>query len=551
MKQWNILSTLPVDALTPDTVMEVILKQRGCRTQKDRDLFLHPIDPLKLTPKDVGIDAREMKKAVARIKKAISLNESIVVYADYDADGVSAGALLWEALYQHGARVMPYIPHRVDEGYGFSEKGITQVQTQFDPTLIITVDHGITAVSHVAYAQKKGIDVIVTDHHVEQQRNPDCTIVHTTQLSGAGVAWMLAKEFVGQEKARDLVGLAAIGTIADMVLLLGANRSIAFYGLAELRRTKRFGIVELMADAAILQDTLSATEVSHMIAPRLNAMGRLEHALDALRLLCTTNQQRAKVLAKTMGLTNRERQQMTMDMARQAIKTVSSSWKENHILIVADPSYNQGVIGLVAGKLVEQYARPAIVISIGDGYSKGSARSMNGVNIIEFIRSQSRLLVDAGGHPMAAGFTIETKNIERFQRALEKKAKKIIPESLLVHNLAIACELPWSVVSEKLWRRISELAPFGIGNWEPVFSSLHVTVSGIRRIGVNQSHVKFIFQAEGGKQIDAVGFGMGEVCERIHIGDKIDVAYTIDMNEWNGKRSLQLKLKDVSLVKHE
>lgn len=553
MKNWNILGHISADkTYTVEDIIQVVLKNRGITTEASTATFLHPTDPVALTAKDVGIHASELKRAFHRIQKAIEKKESIVVYTDYDADGITAGAVLWEALYELGARVMPYVPHRVEEGYGLSEKGIDRVQKEFDPTLIITVDHGITAVKQVAYANKHGIDVVVTDHHVKPKDSPDCPIIHTTDLSGAGVAWFVANMLLGKnkEKAHDLLALTAIGTIADMVPLVGANRSIVVYGMKALRITKRLGITALLKEAGITQDAITTSDVSHILAPRINAMGRLEHALDALRLLCTKSPDRATSLAQTLGLTNKERQQLTIDTTTHAIELYKKKDAKTlpKILVVSDASYNQGVIGLVAGKLVETYYRPAIVIAEGEIISKASVRSIRGFDIISFLRAHSSLLVDVGGHPMAAGFTIETKHIKKFMKEVEEAATKDITESMLVRSIAIDLEILCSAIRSSLYDRIADFSPFGLGNPEPVFATTGVTVVSIRLIGAKQNHLKMKMSHPLVKTpFDAVGFGMGEWYGKIKQGMTVDVAYTIDMNKWNGNTSLQLKVRDIRI----
>ena len=308
---------------------------------------------------------------------------------------------MWETIHAMGGNVMPYIPHRQEEGYGLSIKGIDSVREQYDPSLIITVDHGITAYKFIEYATLLGIDVVVTDHHVKPDKLPDCTIVHTTNLCGAGVAWFVAKELGKPDLA-----LAAIGTIADLVSLTGVNRSIVKFGLQEINKTKRVGLLALMQDAGVTPGELSTYDISHVLAPRLNAMGRLVHAMDALRLLCTHKEDKAIILARTLGLTNKERQQLTTDTTSHAFKGLTSRLQGEtlqKLLFISHETYNPGVIGLVAGKLVEEYYRPAVVISHGEEVSKGSARSIRGFNIVEAIKRCSDLLIDVGGHPMAAG----------------------------------------------------------------------------------------------------------------------------------------------------
>lgn len=533
IKKWHILNKGTGD------IVHALLGNRGLKTKKDIENFLHPPDPFSLTPKDVSINAVSLKKAVSRIKKAIKGKESIVVYADYDADGITAGAIMWETLHALGARVMPYIPHREQEGYGLSIKGIDSVRATYDPSLIITVDHGITAKDKVLYAQSQGIDVIVTDHHTKPDALPKCLIVHTTKLCGAGVSWFVAKELGVPD-----VALAAIGTIADMVALTGANRSIAKYGLKELNKTTRIGLTSLIRDAGLMQGALSVYDVSHVLAPRLNAMGRLVHAMDALRLLCTKQPDKAMLLAKQLGLTNSQRQQLTSDTTSHALQGLSLKQGGSlpKLLFVAHDTYNQGVIGLVAGKLVEEYYRPAIVVSQGPEISKASARSIPGFNIVEAIRTCKDLLIDVGGHPMAAGFTVETKNLDLLKSRMEALAEKNIKEELLTRELRIDMELPILKVTGELWQKLRDFEPFGFGSPEPVFATRGVTVDGHRLVGADGKHLKLRIGP-----IEAIAFGFGHLYGKMKPDKPVDIAYTIDMNVWNGRKRLQLKIKDIRL----
>lgn len=563
MKKWKVLQESRGGARGAEEIVQILLKNRGFSTKKEIEEFLHPPDPYTLNPHDVGIETKQVSRAIARIKKAMKDKESVVVYADYDADGITAGAVMWETLYCLGARVMPYIPHRVEEGYGLSIKGIDAVREQFDPSLIITVDHGITAKEKVEYAQKLGIDVIVTDHHVKPRTLPKCTIVHTTQLSGAGVSWFLAKELVGSDLQKrsdpsvaEFVALAAIGTIADMVPLVGPNRSIAKYGLEGLNKTERVGLEALIRDAGLTKGALKTYDVSHTIAPRLNAMGRIEHALDALRLLCTKKEEKAHLLAQKLGLTNRERQKLTeetvlhaRDLYRgQALQDQGQTPFGKKLIFVAHESYNQGVIGLVAGKLVEEFYRPTIVVAIGDGYSKASARSITGFNIVEAIRSCSDILVDVGGHPMAAGFTVETKHLGSLKKRLEDIAEKELDDNKLMKVLKIDAEIALNVISEDLWKKIQAFAPFGFGNPEPVFATRGVTTEDARLVGKDGKHLKLRITSHVSRvALDAIAFNLGSLYSQLKPDHPVDIAYTIDLDTWNGNKRLQLKIKDIHL----
>lgn len=554
-KNWQVSKHVtPIRSeVTFEKIIENILKDRGVGSAKEREDFLNPSDPDTFSSKDVGIDPKILDGVIARIELAIKKKESMVVYADYDADGITAGAILWETLWKLGARVMPYIPHRVDEGYGLSEKGIDAVREQYDPSLIITVDHGITAWKQVEYAKNLGIEVIITDHHVKPDKLPDCRIVHTTKLSGSGVSWFLAKELnhLHHVEERDLIALPAIGTIADLLPLIGLNRSIVKYGLVAIRRTKRMGLDALIRESGIEKSTLDTYAVSHMLAPRLNAMGRLEHALDALRLLCTKDFDKAALLAQKLGLTNKERQKLTEETvihAKDIVVAYHASPLTRKLIFISHESYNPGIIGLVAGRITEEYYRPTVVLAIGDGFAKASARSIPGFNIVEAIRSCSELLVDVGGHPMAAGFTIETKNISKLQKKLEAIAEKELNDEKLVRTLKIDAEISLDMVTGELWKSLQKLAPFGFGNYEPIFATKNVKVSDIRIIGATKKHLKLkISSSDQTEPIDAVAFNMAGEYGKLQKDTVADVAYTIDMNEWNGRRNLQLKVKDIQI----
>ncbi len=374
--RWKIQETFQKNngEISPETIIQTILHNRGIFNSAISD-FLDPPDPNTFTPVQVEIDQNVLQKAITRIQKAIESKESVIVYADYDADGVSAGSIMWETLHTLGANVMPYIPHRVEEGYGLSVKGIDAVKSKYNPSLIITVDHGITAREKVSYAQKQNIEVIVTDHHVKPLLLPNCLIVHTTKMCGAGVAWFVAKELLKiadqltPEFSDELLVLACIGTIADMVPLIDVNRAIARYGLQKLNKTSRVGLKALIKESGLMMGSIEAYSISHVIAPRLNAMGRLDHALDALRLLCTKQEKKALTLSQKLGEINRERQDLTSETARNAKSILEKQIQKSgssKLIFVADDLFNQGVIGLVAGKLVETYYRPAIVVARGE-----------------------------------------------------------------------------------------------------------------------------------------------------------------------------------------
>ncbi len=560
-KKWEVLNQQEVK--DQNQLFKILLENRNIKTKEAIDNFLNP-KLEDVTADSVGIDRKQLKIAVDRIKKAIEKKEQIVVFGDYDVDGICGTAILWETLNAMGAKVAPYIPHRIEEGYGLSEKAIQSSEFIIhNPKLIITVDNGIVANDAVGIASSKGIDVIITDHHALSKNLPKAlAIVHTTKLCGTGVAYLLSQAIsnfqfpISNEiqntkyKIRDTahLELVALATVADLVPLVDANRTLLKFGLESLRKTKRPGLLALLYDAGIEKENIGTYEIGHVIAPRLNAMGRLEHAMDSLRLICTTDKKRAQNLALLLSSTNRERQLVTEEAVLHAKSYVrENSLGKGKLLFVAHESYAPGVIGLVAGKLVEEFYRPAIVLSKGEKYSKASARSIHGFNIIEFIRQASEFLVDAGGHPMAAGFTVETEKLDVLQEKLEKLAEKLLNNDSFIRNLRIDAKIPFSFLNFELTDIIEKLAPFGMKNPQPVFETDKVTIEDMKLIGKTGAHIKFLFSQENEK-ISAIAFGMGDRAPKLHIGDKIDIVYSIEDDSWNGNRRLQLKIKDIDII---
>lgn len=547
-KKWKILNKFqePTKKLLP-----LLLENRGIKTKKAIEDFLHP-EIKTVTTEAVGIAKKPLQKALERIQKAITEKEEIVVYGDYDVDGITATAILWETLYALGAKVTPYIPHRIDEGYGLSIKGIENCKLKNENCkLIITVDNGIVANDAVEFANQKGIDVIITDHHTKGDTLPNAfAIIHTTKVCGAGVAYLLAQSFTPEVLGpftsgvySDHLSLVALATVADLVPLTECNRTLLTYGLQQLRTTARPGIIALCNEAKIQQEHIGVYEIGHMLGPRLNAMGRMESAMDSLRLLCTKDRLRAKVLANKLEVINKQRQDVTLFLSQKAISIVSD---KRNLLFIADEEFQEGIIGLIAGKLVEKFYRPAIVVALGKKVSKGSARSIPGFNIIESIRQSNELLLNAGGHPMAAGFTIATEKIGLLQKALEKLAEESLEKDLLQRVIKIDCELPLSLISQEMYDNLQTLAPFGMGNPEPTFVSRNIVVEDIKAVGKEGNHLKLKLQIPS---INAIAFNMGEMAAKIKPGDSIDIVYTIDENIWQNKKELQLKIKDIHTKK--
>ncbi|OGF99548.1 hypothetical protein A2153_04355, partial [Candidatus Gottesmanbacteria bacterium RBG_16_38_7b] len=414
------------------------------------------------------------------------------------------------------------------------------------PSLIITVDHGISASKEVSYARKFAIDIIIIDHHLPAKSPPKpFALIHTTQLSAAGLAWVFTNFLTGRllEKYLDLVALA---TVADMVPLLNENRILVTFGLKEINKTRRVGLNSLMKASGVIKGQIDSHTLGHILAPRLNASGRLEEGIDSLRLLCTKDRQRASDLAQKLNNVNRHRQALTknsLDLAHSIIKETSN------LVFVHSDTFHQGVIGLIAGKLVETYHRPAIVVSVGSEFCKASARSVKGVNIVELIKVASDLLVSVGGHPMAAGFTVKKENLNKLEKKLLASSQILIKTEDLTEKRLIDLELDIAFLNWDLYREIQQLSPFGQANPPPLFAGFNNTVLDYSLVGRDKNHLKLLLSSKlnSRKAFSAIGFNFSPVFPELKLGALVDIIYQIEEDNWNHLRSLILKLKDVRL----
>lgn len=546
-------------------ILSLLLENRGVKTRAEVEEFLNP-KLESVTIENVGIDRKEVEKALDLIKKTIDEQKAIIIYGDYDVDGITGTAILWETIYKvykqslplpasqsKSKNTHPYIPHRVDEGYGISVKGINNLKSEISNIgLIITVDNGIVAHRAIAYAQSLGMQVIVTDHHTsgKDEIKPDA-LIHTTKLCGASVAYLFSQEINKSFKLPQNdshLELAALATVADLVPLNKHNKTLLKFGLEKLRITKRPGLVALFEEAKIQQKVkkyeIDTYHIGHIISPRLNASGRISHAFDSLRLICTTDSLRAGKLASLLGEINRQRQSLTFESALSAIEEVRKEKKLDNLILVQSEAYDQGVIGLVASRVVEEFYRPAIAVSVGKDISKGSARSIFGVNVIELIRSCSKYLTEAGGHPMAAGFSIKTKDLPAFKKAILKKAEEINPK-LFEKELKIDLLIGFENITLELFESIQKLAPFGMGNPTPTFMTKNVNIVRLNTVGKNGDHLQILLEKDG-YIFKAILFNHQKM-ESLLIGDRINIVYTIELNEWKEQKNLELKVRDLQL----
>ena len=549
--KWEVLAKLK-----HKNIVDTLLKNRGIETLNEKKEFFNPTRPEKLSLKELGIGQTQVKKAIKRIKEAKRKKEKVIVYGDYDADGICGTAILWECLYKLGLNVLPYIPERFSEGYGLNIESIRKLKEE-DPdlSLILTVDHGIVADKKVDVARELGIDIIITDHHephfAKASRGKKgkylypkaYAVVHTTKISGSAVAWILSRE-LGLSSGLEL---AALGTISDQLLLIGPNRSIAKYGLEALRETKRPGLLSLFEEAKIEKEKIGTYEVGFIIAPRINAMGRLTHAIDSLRLLCTKDPKRGRDLADLVGRTNFERQKIVDEVVLHARRKLGEEIKES-IIVLAHESYHEGVIGLAAAKLVERFYRPAIVFSKKKDISKASARSISGFNIIKAIRKLEGLYLEGGGHSMAAGFSIETSKIEEFTKRINKISKPLLTQDLLSRKLKVDLEMDFNQINPELVEWINKFEPTGLGNFPPVFVTRGVKVVEVRTVGRDNTHLKLKLEKDN-FVFDAIAFGFGNIYSKLTKEANLDIVYSIEENIWNNHTNLQLKVKDIKASK--
>lgn len=549
------------EKIEKDGLVKLILKNRKI---KDTEKFLNPPPPSQMGISDFGYK-KEIKRTLSLLKDIKEKEKTVVVYTDYDADGITGGAILWETLHLLGFKVMPYVPHRKLEGYGFSMKGIDAVKKQFDPGLIISVDHGITAREKVTYAKSLGIPIIITDHHLKPDLLPDDAeaIFHIPQLSGSGVSYFFSKMLFenfnpkdsenGQQLNNnfmyDYLALASIGTIADLVPLVDYSRSVVKYGLDAFRYVKRAGIKHILKQAMIEGRPITPYEVGFIIAPRINAIGRLEHAIDALRLLCTTNDQRAFELASQIGKTNIDRQEMVKEAVAEAVKMVERSNSSDKILFLMSDHWHEGVIGLIASKIVEKYFRPTIVMTKSDGFYKGSARSIPAFHMTNFLREHKQYLVDMGGHAQAAGFTIEKSQIDKFINAAVEQANVTLTEDKLEKMIEADIKVPVGKLNVPLAHSLEQMNPFGIGNPNPIFNS-EVELLDAKLFGKTQTHLKiFVKDTQNASfPLELIAFSAAEKFSQLSKGMKLNIAYNLEVDRWTGTEKLRGRIVSNGIV---
>jgi len=500
----------------------------------------------------------DMAPAAARLRQALQEGETVAVYGDYDVDGITATCLLTDFLRREGGTAIPYIPNRLEEGYGLNRGAVERLREQ-GAAVIVTVDCGITAVEETEYAKALGLDVIITDHHECKEVLPAAAAVvdpHRTgdpypfkHLAGVGVALKVCMALAGPGRERELLeeyaDLAALGTVADVMELTGENRTIVRRGLAALAGTKRPGLAALLREAGAEGRALSSISVGYTLAPRINAAGRMGQAEVAQELLLTDDLHRAETLARRLCELNRQRQELEGDIFAQCDLLVDAlPADERDALVLSGETWHQGVVGIVASRLTEKYAVPAFMICVQDGRGKGSCRSYGGLNLFTLLEGCADLLESFGGHELAAGFTIREENIPAFRRAVNALAREARKSAPAGSTLTVDCVLPDpSLLCQEEIEALSLLEPYGPGNPKPVFRLDRCAVAGLSQVGGGK-HLKLKLNL-GDRSLDAIFFSARSGELGVAAGDRVDVCFCPQINEYRGWRSVQLQVCDL------
>jgi single-stranded-DNA-specific exonuclease len=554
--RWNLLPSIPdenVGVTGIPLLIRQLLYNRGITQPSDIETFLAADERLRGDPNILP----GMHEAVARLYRALLSREKIAIYGDFDADGITATALLVQGLSMLDCEAIPYIPNRINEGYGLKITPLETLQKQ-GVSLVVTVDCGITAVSEIKKASRMGLDIIVTDHHVPPDDIPSAAAVidpklqgseyPTSELAGVGVAMKLLEAlFSGlgkAEKLEEVIDLVALGTVADMVPLLGENRYLVKQGLRVLNNSPRLGVQEIINQTGLDASSINSTSISWTIAPRLNAAGRIGDAMNSYRLLMTDSVEEARQLAGWLEQKNLERQKLT-NLALERAREQVIAQVNQPLLIASDPGYSAGIIGLVAGRLVEEHYKPVIVIRTGDRYCGGSSRSIPEFNMIEALNKCSHLLTRFGGHSRAAGLSLYTGNLSQLKQALLEIAAEELEGVDLRPKIDIDAETTLPDLGGNTYPTIQEMAPFGQGNPVPTFLSRQVEVVSSSTMGSDNSHLRMRVK-QGAMLFDAVGFGLGNCINEV--SNHIDIVYNLELDHWNGQSKLRLNVLDFEPV---
>ncbi|MBF0818554.1 single-stranded-DNA-specific exonuclease RecJ [Streptococcus acidominimus] len=551
--EWTLVPTISDEGFAKvakkeglDLAAANFLYTRGIQNEEALKKFLQPSledlhDPYLL---------HGMKEAVERIRRAIEVNELILVYGDYDADGMTSASIVKEALEELGAECLVYLPNRFTDGYGPNQSVYKYFIEQQGVSLIVTVDNGVAGHEAIDYAQSVGVDVIVTDHHSLPESLPNAyTIVHPEHpdgdypfphLAGCGVAFKLACALL-EAVQPEWIDLVAIGTVADMVSLTDENRVLVKYGLSMLKQTERLGLQELMSLADISPESLTEETVGFQLAPRLNALGRLDDPNPAIELLTGFDEEQAQTIAQMIDQKNTERKDIVQAIYDQATTMID---KEKPVQVLAKEGWNPGVLGIVAGRLLEELQQPIIVLSIDEGRAKGSARSVASIDIFEALKDHQDLFIAFGGHAGAAGMTLEVDKLHLLSDTLSSYILDNGLDQVSKGELLLDEELDLEELTLDTLKSFESLAPYGMDHQKPVFYIKDFQVESARTMGQQNAHLKFRI-TKGRAAFDVVAFGLGHLALEISQSKHLELAVSLSVNKWNGQTTLQLILVDL------
>lgn len=559
-KRWNILSCDEHKKITLQEALKVhplickILVQRGIETYEQAKDFFRPSlndlhDPWLM---------KDMDKAVDRIVTAVNSNEKILVFGDYDVDGTTSVATMYQFLKKIYSNLDFYIPHRYREGYGISKAGIDFAKEN-GFTLIISLDCGIKSFDLITYAKELGIDFVVCDHHLPDDILPpaiailnpkqkDCNYPYK-ELCGCGVGFKLitalAPQFnLADEDVFEYLDLVATAIAADIVPMTGENRILAFHGLIKANKNPNNGI-KALAQLSKLEETLNISNLVFMIAPRVNAAGRMDDAKKAVQMFVAASYEESLQYAEMLHSDNTDRKEADSSITEEALAMISEneSWKDNKSTLVYQPHWHKGVVGIVASRLIEHYYRPTIVLTQSGDYAAGSARSVPGFNLYEAIHACREHLLGYGGHFAAAGMTLETNQINAFRTKFEEVVSSTINPEHLIPEIVIDAEISLKDIKYSFFDILNQMEPFGPENLRPVFIIRNVTDTGYSKIA-KEKHIRFSVNRDN-TTITGIGFGMADKFHLLQNGKPVDIVFKIGENEWNGQKNLQLRVLDI------
>ncbi len=553
----HVVTTLATEMAVPAAVASLMV-QRGITTKNQAEEFFNPTlgslhDPFLM---------KDMNRAVDRISTAISRNEKILVYGDYDVDGTTSVAMLYSFLRERHSNLDYYIPDRYHEGYGLSSRGIDYA-AEGNCRLIVALDCGIKAGDKVKYARSKGIDIIICDHHLPGDGIPEATAVLDPkqpgcnypykELSGCGVGFKLMQAYcrvqnIPFERIVPYLDLVAVSIGSDIVPMTGENRILAYFGLKQLNDSPRLGFQKIIEKAKI-RKPLAIEDVVFRIGPRINAAGRMESGSKAVELLVSQNPQDALMICDAIDLNNDDRRKKDSEITSEARRMVSEDSRSGNArtTVLFHQGWHKGVIGIVASRLIETYYRPTVILTESkDGFATGSARSVPGYDLYQAIESCSDLLESFGGHMFAAGLTLKQENLQQFRERFEKFVSETIRDEHLVPSINVDEEIPLEDVTPELYRNLERFQPFGPDNTAPVFVSRRVKTLACQPVGNNGMHLKLSFARHNGEPVGAIAFGQADMIETFReSGGVVDIAYSVELNEFRGKTSVQLNIKDI------